>query len=163
LNQRKAAQALGVDDGTVINWIKRPQLMPFFSEKAKPTSGRREISDQDFLVLNTIRVLSGQGVSWDEIAEKLGKGERISELPPQAATTDGLSSMIAYGQAMTVMAENEKLQQALAEREDEIKDLQRAWREDKAATTAEFSERIGDLKAQIRYLEGEIKRLKGES
>ena len=82
------AKALGVDQGTIKNWVS--ELSEFFSDAAQ-NKGRaqRDYSDEDVITLNTIRTLRlVEGTtSWDKIREFLDSGRRY-ELPAEVVLHD---------------------------------------------------------------------------
>jgi DNA-binding transcriptional MerR regulator len=171
------ATTMGRNRQTIINWTTDTRFAKFFSESANPFNGRRFYTASDWAVINTIRVQRDAGKEWDEIALMLENGYRDTDVPPTAATADGIMPIQVYAQAVDSAAQLALALRDLNEAEEEIetlhaeiREMNTAWRKDKAESEAHLNQQIGKLAALLEVekerrlqLEEDLKRLKGQS
>lgn len=107
----QVAQALDIDPKTVLNWVDHPVLSKFFSASAHQQEGQlqREFTQDDLLVLNTIRnlraTMSANKPDWFVIAAQLDAGRRDNVLPLAAMTANtGVTDMERFEQAIITKA-----------------------------------------------------------
>jgi DNA-binding transcriptional MerR regulator len=166
----EAAKLLGVDPATVRAWINHPGLSEFFSSSAKGEHGghHRLLMESDVLILNTVRHLrTNDDADWSTIAETLRSGHREQEFPQNAISID--SRMIPIPQAeqaakyMATVAERDaalakvdELEQHLAQKEAEVKELRERLLQERLAD----QNKIGRLEMQVEMLQKQIDELR---
>jgi DNA-binding transcriptional MerR regulator len=183
----KLAQMMGRNTDTMINWSNREEFKRFFSADALGQNGQRDFNDADVLLINTIRALQAEGLSWADIEEKLTNGERVHDFPPSAAGVDGITPVQIYAQGLVSAAELENARQLIAdlqgqindllnsrdavinaarkEKEDEIKAVRKEKEDEiKAMHKEQFQTAIelGKLQAQVEFLQEQLRKAQGE-
>jgi DNA-binding transcriptional MerR regulator len=170
------AQMMGRDNATIANWTKRSEFEPFFSQGAMGRNGHRDYSDSDVLVINTIRALQAEGLSWIDIATRLKAGERVLEFPPSSAGVEGITPVQVYAQGLVASAELEaadrritELQEKLEESEKQIEMLRRQHAEEikeinkeRRESELEMGIRLGKLMEKVEGLQEQLRKLQGE-
>jgi DNA-binding transcriptional MerR regulator len=182
----EAAMAMGIDVGTVRNWIDNQHLSAFFSDGAKGVAGNphRVLNESDVLVLNTIRHLRATAMTeWGDIAQKLESGFRVQEFPQNAISTDlrtipipqaeqaakYLATVAERDAALAKVGELEEyvnqLRQQIAQKETDIRELQ----EQRLRDQRELQEQrmkdqrdIGRLQMQVEMLQKQIDELRNK-
>ena len=159
----KASEYLDSLNGdTIKNWIDRDELNKFFSPAARgKSSAQRDITDDDLLILNTIRALRLDGTrDWVEIAARLDSGYRAEKFPENAAFVNGRAPIQLYQQsaistreADTARAENARLHAEIAElyekRVQDVKEYADKRVEDAIRVAAQYDARIARLTDQL--------------
>lgn len=159
----KASEYLdNLNGDTIKNWIERPELNKFFSPAAQgKTSAQRDISDDDLLILNSIRVLRLDGTrDWVEIATRLDSGYRAEKFPDSATFVNGHAPIQLYQQsaistreADSARAENARLHAEIAElyekRIRDVKEYADKRVEDAIRVAAQYDARIAKLTDQL--------------
>jgi len=143
----KVAQIFKVDQKTVMSWV---DLFPaFFTDSAKGTHGRaqRDFTDSDVYVLNTIYKLRGEGIrDWEEIRQRLKRGDRDKELPMVTPAIDNETSLVVQ------FAEIAALRTRIAEFEKDA----RQWYEERKeylTTIQSQQEEINQLRSEMSKVE----------
>lgn len=114
---KDAADAIDIPIGTVRQWVKDFEHTAAFSSQATPEKGRTRIfTDDDLIVLWTIRVMRAERRTTDEIAEALAAGERYHPQEETAASSSSSTGDDDEGEGETAEAAElaSSLQQALA-------------------------------------------------
>lgn len=182
----EAAKAMGVDVGTIRNWIDNECFDEFFSDEAKGDAGNphRVLSESDVLVLNTIRHLRVRGMTeWGDIARKIETGFRVQEFPRNAISSDPrtipipqaeqaakyLATVTERDSALAKVTELEEyieqLKQQIAQREAEVRELQeQRLRDQRELQEQRMNDQrdIGRLQMQVEMLQKQIEELKGK-
>lgn len=155
----KASEYLDSLNGdTIKNWIDRDELRKFFSLAAQgKTSAQRDISDDDLLILNSIRALRLEGTrDWVEIAARLDSGYRAEKFPESATFVNGHAPIQLYQQsaistreADRERADNARLHAEIAElqekRVEDAKEYADKRVEDAIRVAAQYDARIAEL------------------
>lgn len=155
----KASEYLdNLNGDTIKNWIDRDELSKFFSPAARGDSRtQREITDDDLLILNSIRELRTNGTrDWVEIAARLDAGYRAERFPDGAAFVSGRAPIQLYQQsaistreADRERAENEKLRAEIADLQERRVQDAMAFSdkrvEDTIRMAAQYDARIAEL------------------
>lgn len=166
----KVAKILGVDPKTIINWTDAPELVPFFTQGAKGIGlTQRHFSDDDLMVLNTIRSMRTTNRPWDEIAGAIADGTRIKDLPDSALTVESSTPILQYAKIAQLNAQLESAQRQVSELQQQVAALRRE-NEDMHKTLGarverllrEAAEREGKLHREIGKLEAIIDMLRDE-
>ncbi len=151
------AKLLGVADQTLLNWMKQPEVIHYFSREALGSAGsvQRTYNEEDAIILNSIRELRSNGTSdWQEIAKLLADGFRNLEFPKNALITDTRVIPVPMAEQATQLAQVLQERDSALERASEL-------------TQALDDERAGRKKdnevaqAELRRLEREIGKLEG--
>jgi DNA-binding transcriptional MerR regulator len=160
----EAAKLLGIDVGTVRNWIDHPAISPYFSQSAKGEHGgtQRLLTESDILTLNTIRSLRSENVSdWYEIAEYLESGKREQEFPTNAISADPrtipLQQAEQSARAMATVAERDAALARVNELTVKVRDLEKELddaKQERDTIKEQFLREIANLNRQIGRLEG---------
>lgn len=151
------AKILGVADQTLLNWMKQPEVNPYFSREALGAAGsvQRIYTEEDAVILNTIRELRSNGTTdWREIGKMLADGFRKQEFPKNALITDTRVIPVPMAEQATQLAQILQERDSALERATEL-------------AQALDDERAGRKKdnelaqAELRRLEREIGKLEG--
>lgn len=159
---------VGVSRKTVFNWIEHPSLKHLFSEEAK-NDGNRIMNENDLFITNTINFLRENGIrEWDEIAEKIEDGYRVTELSLAAAEVDtGLTPAELFAKTLMMTQERdlaikqrdeayENLERLRQQHKEELKN-QREDLEHRYDTTVErLQEQIAKLNRELGRLEAKL-------
>ena len=155
----KASEYLdNLNGDTIKNWINRPELTKFFSPLAQGKGrAQRDITDDDLLILNTIRVLRNEVTrDWIDIAARLDAGYRAEKFPDSAAFVNGHAPIQLYQQtaistreADEKRAENTRLLAEIAalqdKRVEDAKEYADKRVEDAIRVAAQYDARIAEL------------------
>lgn len=162
----EAAKLLGVDVGTVRNWIDHPASVPYFSQSAlgKHGGAQRLLTESDILVLNTIRSLRAKNISdWAEIVRYLETGNREQDFPANAISMDmrtiPLPQAEQSAKAMATLAERDAALVRVSELIAKVQELEEkltASEKEKIVIREEFLREISQLNRQIGRLEGRL-------
>jgi DNA-binding transcriptional MerR regulator len=146
----KVADMLGVDQKTITNWTDRSEFQRFYSREAlgQGRTMTRDYSEQDVVVLNTIRSERQKNTDWETIAKLLDEGMRDTDLPPSALLVESSAPVVQYG----------KLQALVAERDAAIERAERA-----EAQNAELQNEIRRLNREIGKMEAQVDMLKQQN
>ena len=171
----KVAKMIGVDRGTILNWIGHEYFQKFFSEDSR-AKGNRVLSEQDLLILNTINHLrKSETKDWDEIAERLDGGYVVTDLSIGAADVDtGKTPLAQFAKTMEISQERDLAMKQLAEVQQRIlliedlhrEELDKVRQEHRAELKEEMreaAERENKLHNKIGQLEAELKFSKGKT
>ena len=140
----KVSKMLGVDIKTVKAWTN--EFADMFGADAKGDDRtRREYSDDDLILLNTIRTERVKRTPAEGIRELLKSGYRNTQMPPQFYTVEAKTAMVQY-------AEVQSLRVQLGDASKEIERLRQEQREDRKRIE-ELNREIGKLQAKIEILE----------
>lgn len=150
---------LGIDKGTLFNWLDVPELHKYLSAGAlaKDGASQRTFTETDLQVLNTVRLMKAESRRrpWSEIAARLETGELIVDVPTHTAISDPRTVPLQLAeQSARVMALNEKieaLQRAVAERDELIQYM----RDD---TAKQIEQARDDAAKQIEMLREEAEK-----
>jgi DNA-binding transcriptional MerR regulator len=161
----RAAKALGINPRTLVLWIDRAELTPFFSRPARLPGAQREISDDDLIVANTIRHLragvANNAANWPEIAAALAAGERNKQLPAQAITVDSGMSVLEQHIALNTITNERNVALAQAEQyKAEVQQLRAemaALHQERRGDIERLSQKITDAEARAAAYEAELK------
>ena len=173
----KAGKMIGVSRRTVLNWIDHEQLKHLFSAEAR-NEGSRALNENDLFIVNTINFLRDNGTrDWDEIAEQIEGGYRITDLSLAASEVDtGRTPSELFAKTLALSQERDL---AIEQRDKAIKDLNslrdqhkeelkqlREEIEDRYDETIDkmqgrHNDTIKELQDQINRLNRELGRLEG--
>lgn len=152
---------LGLDKGTIYNWMDIPEVAEHLSPSAagKDGAAQRTFTQEDAAVLNTIRAMKAQNRRrpWSEIIERLAAGDLINEFPTTAVSMDSRTvPMPLVEQSMKLVAvrqerdslivENQKLSNKIVELSAKIDDLT----VEILNRERELSERFSNREVEIR-------------
>jgi DNA-binding transcriptional MerR regulator len=144
MDMGKAARFVGVDRGTLRNWVERPELQNLFSPSTREPNSR-QFDERDLFVANTINRLREQRMEWVDIAEKIRGGYLDTNLSPGAVEVDsGLSMLQATSKMIELRSQVDFLKAQLDEQRERYEGELRRERD------------------EIRRLEREIGRLEGK-
>ena len=155
----EVAKMMGLNPKTITNWTDQEDLAVYFSDDARrvdETSSQREYSEEDVIVINTIRVHKTRQNTWKDVANLLATGHRETELPISATLTKSISPADQVAAMMLVKAERDT---ALAQLQDAIFEIERLRKELKEQRETSNKEII-DLNRQIARLELRLEMLK---
>lgn len=143
---KEVSQRLGVNVQTIRRWSD--EYRDYMSESAH-NGDKRTYTDDDLLLLWSIRRWRQLGLSLPEISERLTKGERTNDgLPPLATDEPPKAVMVSETVHTAALAEIHRLEadrdRLLAERDSALVDKQ------------VFSERITALEREIGRLQGTL-------
>jgi len=144
----EVSKMMGVNPKTITNWTDQEDLMPFFSMLARrheETEGQREYTEQDILVINTVRAHKNRSNSWRDVATLLGTGFRETDMPISATLAKTISPADQVAGMMAIKAERDT---ALAQLQDSMFEIERLRRENR-----EQNEEIRELDRRIARLE----------
>jgi DNA-binding transcriptional MerR regulator len=155
------AKRLGVNAQTVRRWS---------SQYDDHLTGERTgdsftYTDDDFLLLWSVRRWRQLGYSLEDIRERLAQGERISEPPPEAPTSDEppRALMIPESQFTAALAEIKRLEadreRLVIERDNALAKLdseRTAWLDDRNQVVSDLNGRINGLEREIGELRGKL-------
>ena len=151
----KVARALGIDRKTVSNWTEIPQLKKYFSGQAQGMDRtQREYLESDLLILNTIRVLRGQGRDWDAIASALEAGELERNLPANAMLVETTAPIAQYGRIVELQTALESAEEQISQLQDEIEQM----RNELSKQDRQHQESVERLMNEAREREGKLQR-----
>lgn len=151
----EAAKILGVDRTTIINWIEHRGLEHFFSNSAAGRDGgtQRTLTESDLVVLNTIRALRSVNSDWREIARLLESGQRETEVPQNAASTDTRTVPVQQAEqsarAMATLAERDAALAQVNDLRAEVHELQAQLAREMAEKSAMKEELLREM-AEVR-------------
>ena len=151
------AKLLGVADQTLLNWMKQPEVKPYFSREALGSAGSVQsiYTEEDAIILNSIRELRSNGIhDWRVIAKSLENGVRNLEFPKNALITDTRVIPVPMAEQATQLA------QVLQERDSALErtvELTRQLEEERAGRKRDGEQ----SQAELRRLEREIGKLEG--
>lgn len=148
----EVAKMMGLNPKTITNWTDQEDLTFFFSEEARrsdETSSQREYSEEDVLIINTIRVHKTRQNTWKDVAKILSTGHRETDFPISAALTKSISPADQVAAMMLIKAERDT---ALAQLQDSMFEIDRLRKELKEQRE-ESSKEIIELNRQIARLE----------
>jgi DNA-binding transcriptional MerR regulator len=159
----EVAKMMGLNPKTITNWTDQEDIAPFFSDTARradETSSQREYSDDDILIINTVRVHKKRQNTWRDVAKILATGHREVELPISATLTKTISPADQVAALMLIKAERDT---TLAQLQDAIFEIERLRRELKderekmRKENSELNREIGRLEARVEALERQLK------
>jgi chromosome segregation ATPase len=115
----EVAKILRVDRKTISNWIDDYGLEEVFSPGARGLEGniQRDLNQADLVALNTIRILRSKNVNWNEIKERLKRGEWETEFPSNVTGADHLMISAEQRQATYTIETIRERDVALAQRD----------------------------------------------
>jgi DNA-binding transcriptional MerR regulator len=154
----EVAKMMGLNPKTITNWTDQEDLTTFFSDEARrndETSSQREYSEEDVLVINTIRIHKTRQNTWKDVAKILMTGNRETDLPITASLTKSISPADQLASMMLIKAERDT---ALAQLQDSMFEIDRLRNELKEQRE-ESSKEIIDLNRQIARLELKLEML----
>ncbi len=163
---RQVARALTRSDGAIRQWGK--EFADYLSSNANPQKGQaREYTPDDYKVLATISVLSGQGESYEKIHEALERGTRLAPVdaphePLETAEKGDISPDVAQAFTTALTAYETRigqLENRLEAEREKYQQLENELRERHAQELG--SERAARLSAEIERakLEGRLEEL----
>ena len=158
---------VGVSRKTVFNWIEHESLKHLFSEEAKD-DGNRLLNENDLFIINTINFLRENGTrEWDEIAEKIETGYRITDLSIAASEVDtGLTPAELFAKTLAITQERDLVMQQRDQALAKMEELHDLYKEELKEQRARIEERFDDIierqQEQIAKLNREIGRLEGK-
>lgn len=144
----RIAKLLGVDQKTITNWTDHKLLQRFFTEDARNNTRQREYSENDVLLLNTIRAERARNTSWEEIESILENGNLNANLPASSLLVETAVPAVQYERFLALMNE----------RDSALKEVDRLRSESSAK-----DDMIQKLLQEIRLLNREIGRLEGQN
>jgi DNA-binding transcriptional MerR regulator len=147
----EVSKMMGLNPKTITNWTDQESLTMFFSEGArrnKETSSQREYSEDDVLIINTIRIHKTRQNTWKDVSNVLNTGHREIELPMSANLTKSISPADQVAAMMLIKAERDT---ALAQLQDATFEIVRLRQE--------LKEQQGESKTEIIELHRQIARL----
>lgn len=166
----ESAKLLGIDVGTVRNWIDHELMVDFFSPGARGEHGgtQRVLNESDILTLNTIRHLRASSITdWNDIFDYLQTGKREQEFPQNAISADPRTIPIPQAEqsarAMATLAERdaalqqvEDLRARVQELEQEKEELRERLSKEKEEIKETLMREIMELMLKIGRLEGRL-------
>jgi len=159
---------MGLNPKTITNWTDQEDLASFFTEEARrsdETTAQREYSEQDILVINTIRVHKTRQNTWKDVAKILATGHRETDLPITATLTKSISPADQIAAMMLIKAERDtalaQLQDAIFEIERMRKEL-REQREESSKEIIGLNRQIARLELRLEMLQEQLERDKEE-
>lgn len=155
----EVAKMMGLNTKTITNWTDQEDLTIFFSDEARRndgTSSQREYTEDDVLIINTIRIHKTRQNTWKDVAKILYTGHRETDLPITATLTKTISPADQVAAMMLIKGERDT---ALAQLEDATFEIERLRGELKEQRT-EAKEEIIELNRQIARLELQLEILK---
>ena len=153
MKMSKVAKLVGVDRRTIYNWVTNPTLTHLFSEEAR-SQGSRELDESDTIIANTINYLrQHMTTEWEEIADRIEEGFRITDLPLSATEVDtGQTPLHQFTRTITLTQERDAALKQLAEAQEALKQME-----------AHYEARLEQLRDQYETrLEDERQRGRGE-
>ncbi len=154
---------MGLNPKTITNWTDQEDLIVFFSEGATrndDTSSQREYSEDDVLVINTIRVNKTRQNTWKDVAKLLATGHREADFPITATLTKTISPADQVAAMMLIKAERDtalaQLQDATFEIERLRKELKQE-REQSNKSIIELNRQIARLELRLEILQDQLK------
>jgi DNA-binding transcriptional MerR regulator len=139
------AQALGVSDDTIRNWIKT------FGEFISTKRGiQHTITDEDFEVLAAIAILRSDNVDTETIRQKLKDGYRVEK---PSFTAAGLDLSVVPRAAVEQMVDLEKLRVQYEKTRTELETV--------LNLLAKRDEKIEELQDEVKKLQRELGRMEG--
>jgi DNA-binding transcriptional MerR regulator len=164
----EVAKMMGLNPKTITNWTDQEDLASFFTEEARrsdETTAQREYSEQDILVINTIRVHKTRQNTWKDVAKILATGHRETDLPITATLTKSISPADQIAAMMLIKAERDtalaQLQDAIFEIERMRKEL-REQREESSKEIIGLNRQIARLELRLEMLQEQLERDKEE-
>lgn len=165
----EAAKILDVTNNTIRAWIDHETLSRFFSPAARGETGssHRRLTNDDLLVLNTIRYMRNNKKidDWDQIASYLDTGQREQEFSTAAIDADMRTIPMPQAEqsarAAATLAERDAAFVRVKELEDELSKEREKHKEETDALHDELrrlERMIGRLEATIELLkeQGEV-------
>lgn len=145
------AVRLDINPQTVRRWAR--QYADYMSDGSQHADAL-QFSDDDLLVLWSVRRWRQLGYSLGDIADRLGQGERVSEPPPEAPASDAppRAVMVPEGVHTAALAEVRRLE---ADRERLIIERDRAV-EQRESDRQTLSDQIRGLEREIGELRGKL-------
>ncbi len=127
----EVAKMMGLNPKTITNWTDQTDLAVFFSTGARGLDGtlsQRDYTDEDVLVINTIRINKTRRNTWKDVAKLLAAGHRDDEFPVTATLAKSVTSADHVIMQMALRAERDT---ALAQLEDAYLEIDRLRQQDK--------------------------------
>ena len=154
----EVSASLGLTPKTVLKWTE--MFEEFFTDDARGIGKlQRSYTDQDRLVLNTIRVERARNADWEHIRARLASGDYEQQLPPQAATVTGESAIAVYAQLRLLEAQLESERREVERLRTEYSERETRHREDihaKDKRIEELSREVGKWQAMYQMLHERI-------
>lgn len=153
----KAADILGVDQKTILNWTDRPEFAEFFSEDARG-KGRtmgRDYTEVEVVILNTIRKERQKNTTWSDIARLLENGTRDTDLPPNALLVDSTTPLAQYGKMQQMQLQIDNLTAELKRVSDDMQRQAEQSRQDLIQKDIQHNQDIKEKDTQIERLQNE--------
>lgn len=152
------ASSLGLTSKTVLKWTE--MFEDFFSDSARGVGKlQRSYTDQDRLVLNTIRVERARNADWEHIRARLTSGDLEQQLPPQAATVTGENAIAVYTQLRMLESQLEIERRESERSRREFGEREERYREDiqsKDKRIEELSREVGKWQALYEILREQV-------
>jgi DNA-binding transcriptional MerR regulator len=154
----EVAKMMGLNPKTITNWTDQEDLASFFSEEAHRSDGanaQREYTEDDILVINTIRVHKTRQNTWRDVAKILETGHRETELPITASLTKSISPADQVAAMMQIKSERDT---ALAQLQDAMFEIDRLRAQDKEreAEIIQLHKQIARLELHLELLHKKI-------
>lgn len=173
LKAGELAVALGVARDTLYTWMKRPEIIKYFSPGAMGEGGsaHRIFNENDVVVFTTITHLRyvESVTDWAAIAAFLDTGQRYTEFPQNAISADPRTVSVQQAEvsakAMATLAERDAALERVKELEAQLEKVQEQHRlevERLQAKNVSDIERLLREMAELRYQIGKLERDKGE-
>lgn len=161
------ASLLGVSDKTIRNWVER--FENFLSAEAKRVGSRQSaFTEEDIVILATIKELSAEGLSYDAINERLVSGYRTENpgtasfaidrrVVPAAAVEQIIDSTAIKIELEQVKSERDRLLTVVEKQQIQEKELREELNrlQDKIA---ELMLRLGKAEGRLEELDKSKKR-----
>ena len=116
----KVGQLFNRDPKTIKDWTD--EFNEFFTPAARGTTGQREYSVEDLIVINTIRSSKAKKEESETLRARLTAEDYDTELPPEATDITGDSAMVVYSQIKMLQKESELQDQAIEDLRQQLRD-----------------------------------------
>jgi hypothetical protein len=131
MKMSKVGRLVGVDRGTILNWVNNKSMEHLFSSNAR-NEGSRELDEQDIFIVNTIKHLRKTDTTdWERIAKKIDDGYIITDLSIGSADVDtGKTPVQQFTRTIEIAQERNLAVKQLAELQDKLLHIEEVHKEE---------------------------------
>ena len=161
MKMSKVAKMIGVDRRTIYNWVTNPSLSHLFSPGAQ-NEGDRDLNEEDIFVVNTINHLRQNiTTNWDEIAQRMDEGYRVTDLSINATDVDtGKTPLQQFTRTLAIAQERDMALKQLDEVRQELDQMKTSYKAEIEDLRQQYEEKLNDEQQSRRE---EIERLTRET